>query len=125
MPRFVTALSCWTVLSSAAAASPAQRIIVANASASSTTASHAPLTLKPSATIPKPKSTACCSTSRPAGTTSLPASIVPGPMPAARRRGQVRQPCSRKIAKPTIATEKKPNRQAIPGAVCIEPGVSS
>ncbi len=61
----------------------------------------------------------------PAGTASLPANSAGPPTPAARSRGHVRQPCSRKIAKPMIAIEKKPNRQAIPGAVCIEPGVSS
>ena len=99
--------------------------MTANASASSATASQAPLTLKPRNATPKPNSTTCWSTSSPAGTTSLPASSAGPRTPAARSRGHVRQPCSRKIAKPTIAIEKKPNRHAMPGTVCIEPGVSS
>ena len=120
-PRLVTALTCWIVLNAAAAARPAVSTSPANAAAISTTAIQEPATRRSRKATPKPNNTPCWAPTSSAGTASLPLSSPRPDTPAARSRGHVRQPCSRKIAKPTTAMANDANTHAMPGTVCDEP----
>ena len=115
-PRLVTALTCWIVLSAAAAASPAPARARRTRPRSATTASHEPETAQVQERDAEaeqhdvlggdqqpPARRACRRAAR--GRDS----------PAARSRGHVRQPCSRKIAKPTTAIANDANTHAMPG----------